>query len=154
MVGGSELGAPLPPGCPMGMTLPQQGLGDPSDPTSPPVVKLPLQSHLPGFENRGFLPELFPQGYDDDLLELTINPEMLRLHKMLLQTERMQLSHSVMHNRQGGGNGKAWHGHGDRWAVPTPEDPEGSHCVEGNLVRTCWYALQACACATETCNPG
>lgn len=64
-----------------------------------------------GFESMGVMPEYFPAGYDDFVIEIiTAHPQMMELFRKLLGN-RFLLDHCIMLNRGPGKKGRYWHGH-------------------------------------------
>ena len=74
-----------------------------------------------GFESQGFMPEYFPQAYDEFLLDATTaHPQMRELLGKLFRS-RYIVDHIIMLNRASGDRGRFWHAHQYR---------DGSHEVE------------------------
>ena len=71
-----------------------------------------------GFESQGVMPEYFPAGYDDFIMDVTsAHPQMMALFTKLFG-DRFILDHCFMLNRAIGSKGRRWHAHQYRgWAV-------------------------------------
>ena len=91
------------------LTLTPHPLTGARDPMLIPEPK--YRQRLPMGKWGGVLPEHFPSGYDDFVLEMTCHPQMLALHRMMLGDE-IRYDHVVALNRRGGFGGQGWHSHG------------------------------------------
>ena len=64
-----------------------------------------------GFESQGVMPEYFPAGYDDFIMDVTsAHPQMMALFTKLFG-DRFILDHCFMLNRAIGSKGRRWHAH-------------------------------------------
>ena len=64
-----------------------------------------------GFDSIGVMPEYFPAGYNDFVLDvITTHPQMMELFRKVLG-DRFLLDHCLMLNRGPGTKGRRWHGH-------------------------------------------
>ena len=64
-----------------------------------------------GFDSIGVMPEYFPVGYNDFVLDvITAHPQMMELFRKILG-DRFLLDHCIMLNRGPGTKGRRWHGH-------------------------------------------
>ena len=77
-----------------------------------------------GFDSIGVMPEYFPVGYNDFVLDvITTHPQMMQLFRSVLG-DRFLLDHCLMLNRGPDTKGRRWHGH-PYW--------EGKHEVQDAL---------------------
>ena len=78
------------------------------------------------YESLGVMPEYFPAGYDDFIMDVTTaHPQMIELFKKLFG-ERFVLDHCLMLNRAAGSRGRRWHAHQYREGQYEVEDPIGT----------------------------
>ncbi len=78
-----------------------------------------------GFESQGVMPEYFPFGYDEFILDLiTAHPQMMELFGKLLG-DRFVIDHCFALNRTSG-SGRTWHAHQYRAGQYEVEDPIGT----------------------------
>ena len=64
-----------------------------------------------GFDSIGVMPEYFPVGYNDFVLDvITAHPQMMELFRKILG-DRFLLDHCIMLNRGPGTKGRRWHAH-------------------------------------------
>lgn len=82
----------------------------------------------------GVMPEHFPAGYSDHVLDMVIHPQMLDLHRMMIGDE-LRYDHVVALNRKGGFAGQGWHSHG----YVEDNEPPTARLPELGLVRTLAY---------------
>ena len=79
-----------------------------------------------GYDSLGVMPEYFPAGYDDFIMEVTTaHPQMMELFKKLFG-DRFVLDHCLMLNRAAGSRGRRWHAHQYRDGQYEVEDPIGT----------------------------
>ena len=79
-----------------------------------------------GYESLGVMPEYFPAGYDDFIMDVTTaHPQMMELFKKLFG-DRFVLDHCLMLNRAAGSRGRRWHAHQYRDGQYEVEDPIGT----------------------------
>lgn len=79
-----------------------------------------------GYESLGVMPEYFPAGYDDFIMDVTTaHPQMMALFKKLFGA-RFVLDHCLMLNRAAGSRGRRWHAHQYRDGQYEVEDPIGT----------------------------
>ena len=79
-----------------------------------------------GFESSGVMPEYFPAGYDDFIMDVTTaHPQMMELFRKLFG-DRFVLDHCLMLNRAAGSRGRRWHAHQYRDGQYEVEDPIGT----------------------------
>ena len=79
-----------------------------------------------GFESLGVMPEYFPAGYDDFIMDVTTaHPQMMELFRKLFG-DRFVLDHCLMLNRAAGSRGRRWHAHQYREGQYEVEDPIGT----------------------------
>ena len=138
MVGGCQISGALTAGiealdeAERQLTLTPHPLTGARDPSLTPEPK--YRQRLPMGKWGGVLPEHFPAGYDDRVLEMTTHPQMLALHRMMLGND-IRYDHVVALNRKGGFAGQAWHSHG------YTEDNQGptTRLPSLGLVRTLAY---------------
>ena len=79
-----------------------------------------------GYESLGVMPEYFPAGYDDFIMDVTTaHPQMIELFKKLFG-DRFVLDHCLMLNRAAGSRGRRWHAHQYREGQYEVEDPIGT----------------------------
>ena len=90
------------------------------------------------FEPLGFMPEFFPQAYDDFMMDVTTtHPQMKRLFRNVLG-EHFVLDHCVMLNRTAESEGRRWHAHRYRDGSREEEDQVG----DGRLKTTGFLSHQ------------
>ena len=79
-----------------------------------------------GYESLGVMPEYFPVGYDDFIMDVTTaQPQMMELFKKLFG-DRFVLDHCLMLNRAAKSRGRRWHAHQYRDGQYEVEDPIGT----------------------------
>ena len=79
-----------------------------------------------GYESLGVMPEYFPAGYDDFIMDVTTaHPQMMELFKKLFG-DRFVLDHCLMLNRAAESRGRRWHAHQYREGQYEVEDPIGT----------------------------
>ena len=79
-----------------------------------------------GYESLGVMPEYFPVGYDDFIMDVTTaHPQMMELFKKLFG-DRFVLDHCLMLNRAANSRGRRWHAHQYREGQYEVEDPIGT----------------------------
>ena len=79
-----------------------------------------------GYESQGVMPEYFPAGYDDFIMDVTTaHPQMMKLFTKLFG-DRFILDHCLMLNRTPGSRGRRWHAHQYREGQYEVEDPIGT----------------------------
>ena len=99
-----------------------------------------------GFESQGVMPEYFPAGYDDFIMDVTTaHPQMMALFRKLFG-DRFILDHCFMLNRAIGSKGRRWHAHQYRDGQYEVEDPIGT----GNALTTEFLKRQ---CIRTLCYP-
>ena len=99
-----------------------------------------------GFKSQGVMPEYFPAGYDDFIMDVTsAHPQMMALFRKLFG-DRFILDHCFMLNRAPGSKGRRWHAHQYREGQYEVEDPIGT----GHALTTDFLQRQ---CIRTLCYP-
>ena len=133
MVGGTQgqSGEPLAAGI---EPLTEDGFRATLTPGLPPCERK-YRCRMPYGKWGGVWPHNFPAGYDDHILDMTIHPQMLQIHHLMMGAGPIRFDHNMSLNRVAPFHGQFWHSH------PYVEDNLGptTRPPQLGLVRTLAY---------------
>jgi hypothetical protein len=138
----AALGRPAPPKSRVGAEALAVALGCTQAPpgTEEACGTISLKTH-------GLIPEYFPAGHVPFLMDVLTHPQMLRLHRALLGSERICLDHSSLLNRKAGYKGGNFHSHsmtGRNWDRHSVLDGGGTPATVAEYDAQPNYVISLC----------